>query len=200
MSQISKHVLLNPAEKAKLKKACSNRLNWSDGGHWIGTGKAPNCFANTHLSSEISHTYRFPTDASANRWNMEWEKNIRYMGHFGTVGLTIALGVMGGSWGAASAAIFLPIMKDELQAKIPYPKMARGWNYQVTTKYQYQWSPHPLGTNGFTISTRAIIRDHQNQVIKQKQFKEHYLLDDLPDGLAEQLASQTSRNTTSDYR
>ena len=200
MSQISKHVLLNPAEKAKLKKACSNRLNWSDGGHWIGTGKAPNCFANTHLSSEISHTYRFPTDASANQWNMEWEKNIRYMGHFGTVGLTLGVGLMSGGWGSMVAGGLIAIFKDEIQAKIPYPRMARNWSYQVTINYEYRWSPHPLMTKNFTILTRVFIRNHQNHLIEQKQIKEHYLLEDLPDGLAEKLASQISRNTTSDYR
>ena len=69
--------MLLPSQRMELERKCRDRLNWSDGGHWIGNGPQPNCFIKEHLKNNISHTIHFPTDEAATKWNMECEKKIR---------------------------------------------------------------------------------------------------------------------------
>ena len=86
-----KYVKITRAERRKLERQCNNLLNWSDGGHWLGRGQAPNCSMKEYYKSFASHTYTFPTDASATQWNVDWEEAIRTGGHVGTAVLTIAV-------------------------------------------------------------------------------------------------------------
>jgi hypothetical protein len=43
----------------------------------MGSGTAPDCDLKENIKNTISHTLTFPTDSSALKWNMEWEKSIR---------------------------------------------------------------------------------------------------------------------------
>ncbi|WP_055733880.1 hypothetical protein [Agarivorans gilvus] len=132
---------ITAAQRKQLETKCANRLNWTDGGHWIGRGKAPNCFVRQKSTSTKSHTYKFPTDESATRWNMEWEKTIRQAGHFGTALLTVGVTVATSGFGGMAIGTLAAIAKDELQAQIPYPRMARGWTYELIFTHEFSYSP-----------------------------------------------------------
>lgn len=148
---------LTPVQRRELEHACRNRLNWSDSGRWIGTGAAPNCFMRDALSNRLAHTLHFRSDPAATKWNLEWERVIRYGGHVATVGITVAVSLAtSGSAGIAVGAL-AAIMKDELQARVPYPRMARGWSYQLVLEHDFiQMVAPPLG------ATRAQAGDHHD--------------------------------------
>lgn len=197
---IPKPVRITPSKRNELERKCQNRLNWSDGGNWIGTGDKPNCFIKDNLRSSISHTYNFPTDAAATKWNMEWEKEIRYAGHVGTAGLTVALTYFTGGVAAIVVGTLAAITKDELQASIPYPRMARGWSYEVIFEHQFKWSPHPWGQREFIQTTTTISRNFDGKIISRASNVKKYKLAELPDGFGRLLASTPSKKSQSDYQ
>lgn len=195
----AKVVKLAATERNTLERKCHNRFNWTDGGHWMGTGTAPDCDLKENIKNTISHTVTFPTDSSALKWNMEWEKSIRYIGHTGTAALTTAVGLaLGGVPGIVIGTV-AAIAKDELQAKIPYPRMARGWSYELIFVHDFKWSPHPYGQKGLTQKITTIIRDHNKQIQFQSAGSIKYSIENLPEGLARALASVNSRKTNSIY-
>lgn len=131
---------------------------------------------------------------------MEWEKLIRYTGHGGTAALTTAVGLALGGIPGIIVGTVAAIAKDELQAKIPYPRMARGWSYELIFEHEFKWSPHPWGKKGLSQTVTTVIRDHKNMIQLKSSGTTKYSLDELPDGLSRMLASAPSKKTTSNYQ
>jgi hypothetical protein len=107
----NKIVKLTDGERKSLEEKCHNQLNWTDGGYWMGQGTAPKCRLEETISNSISHTIMFPTDESALKWNLAWEKFIRYSGHGGTAGLTDAVTIALGGVPAAIPGTVAAITK-----------------------------------------------------------------------------------------
>lgn len=190
---------ITSAERKKLEIKCHNRLNWSDSGNWMGVGKQPNCFIKENLKSYSSHTFKFPTDASATNWNLEWEKAIRYSGHLGTTVLTVGVTVFTGGMAGIAIGSLAAIIKDELQAQIPYPRVNRGWSYEVIFKYDFKWSPHPWGQRELVQTMVTITKDHNQKEVSATSSERKYKLSELPDGLGRMLASAPSKITSTDF-
>jgi hypothetical protein len=193
----AKVVKLTETERSTLERKCNNRLDWTDGGYWTGNGPAPDCDLKEKINNAISHTVTFPTDSGALKWNQEWEKSIRYVGHTGTAALTTAVGLTLGGIPGIVIGTAAAITKDELQANVTYPRMARGWSYELIFEHEFKWSPHPFGIRGLTQTITSVIRDHNNKVQFQSSKSIKYSVEKLPEGLARGLASVTSRKTNS---
>ncbi len=191
---------LTSIERKQLELKCNNRFNWSDSGNWIGTGRAPNCFIKDDINSVSSHIYRFPTDSSATKWNLEWEKAIRHAGHLGTALLTVGVSAITVGMAGVAVGTFAAIVKDEFQALVPYPRMSRGWSYEIIFKYNFKWSPHPWGQRGLTQTIITISRDNEGKEVNQTSSASKYKLTELPDGLGRMLASALPKRTSSDYQ
>ena len=195
----AKVVKLTETERSTLERKCNSRLDWTDGGYWTGNDPAPDCDLEENMNNTISHIVTFPTDSAALKWNLEWEKLIRYAGHAGTAALTTVVGLTLGGIPGIVIGTAAAITKDELQAEIPYPRMARGWGYELIFKHEFKWSPHPLGDKGFTQEVKSIIRDHNGKIQFQSSKTISYSTETLPDGLSRKLASVISRKTNSIY-
>ncbi|MEZ8738500.1 hypothetical protein [Photobacterium swingsii] len=199
LAATSRPIIVDSLTRQQLEKKCKNRMNWSDGGRWIGRGKAPNCLVKERHTSTVSHTYTFPTDDVATKWNLEWEKRIRYMGHFGTAALTGALTLASGGMAGITIGTLAAIVKDELQASIGYPRMARGSRYEIIFNYEFQWSPYP--SQAFLlIGIETIGYNHQGSITYQSSGANRYMLKDLPDGFGRKLAMAPSRQTKSEFQ
>jgi len=195
----TKIIRLTPTEKRQLEMMCSNRMNWSDGGYWIGGGKAPDCSVKENYSNTRIHTFSFPTDVAANKWNTEWEKTIRYLGHFATAVVTVTVALATDGLGGIVVGTLAGIFKDEIQARIPYPKVARDWKYVLKVTRTSKWSPHPMDKNGLTIETTGETYDHTGK-LQYHSTKIVYLnFDDLPNEIAEKIARMPSKTTFSVY-
>ncbi|WP_219703872.1 hypothetical protein [Marinomonas lutimaris] len=196
----SRSTPLSLKEKKELEIKCSNRLNWTDGGYWIGSGKAPNCFIKEKASSRSSHTITFPTDALANKWNSEWEEKIRYGGYLASALLGLGTGFIANTAISFSVSVISNIALGETQALVEYPKMERGWSYEIIFEYSFTWSPHPYGSRQLIQKVTGISRNQLDQEVNRKSNTQKYSLDQLPDGLGRLLASTPPKNTSSVYK
>lgn len=191
---------LTVAQMRELTRKCSSRLNWSDGGHWIGKMPAPNCFQRDLVRNQLVHVLHFPDDDAARKWNLECEKMIRYAGHIGTAAMTVGVTLAtGGVVAPIIVGLAAALAKDELQARVSYPRMARGWSYELILENEFFWSPHPWGRRSFFQKTSTISRNWENKEMEKWGYKTKYRLNELPDGVARTIASVPSRKTWSVY-
>ncbi len=190
---------LNEQQRKQLIQACGNNLNWSDGGHWIGNGSAPRCFTSDREQNSFTHKWLFQTDQAANKWNTECERNIRYIGHLGTAALAVAVGLATGGAAGIAAGTIAGVVKDELQAKIWYPKMFRGWSYELTYSNTFNWSAHPWGQRNFKQEITGVIRDHQQKITEKRPTEHQYSFDELPERVARMIVATASKRTQSTF-
>ncbi len=132
--------ILPQSELRELRRLCSNPLIE------LGSTLRPKhlvCVQGHTVSHDSTLVLRFPSNESANSWNKMHEDRIRVGGHVVTVALAVAVWVSAGS---AKAAIIAggsaSILKDEAQATVWYPKVARGWSISRKFRFRYQQFPH----------------------------------------------------------
>jgi len=118
----------------------------------------------------------------------------------GTAFLTA--GVTAVTFGLAGVAVgtLAGIVKDEVQALVPYPRVSRGWSCEIIFKYSFKWSPHPWGIRELTQIVTTITRDNDGKEVGKISSAKKYDLEQLPDGVGRLLASALPKKTTSDYR
>ncbi len=92
------------------------------------------------------------------------------------------------------------ILQGEFLANVPYPRMARGWSYEIIFEYDFSWSPHPYFGRALTQRITGISRDHLSNEFGRHISNKKYALDQLPDGLGRFLASTPPKNTSSVYK
>jgi hypothetical protein len=171
------------------KDKCHNRLNWSDGGHWQGIGPDPNCFDRLRLTSGVKWIYEFADDESAFAWNGAWQRVMLRIGHFVTAATTAIVALTTKSFLISTAVGTLAaIFKDEVQARIPYPKVARGWKYIFVWKHMVALDPHPWST------TKEFEQEVTGTVVNLKgevtyQVVSHLKFNNFPRNLAIELAT-----------
>ena len=191
---------LSLKERKELEIKCSNRLNWSDGGHWMGRGKAPNCMIKEKTKSKFSHTITFPTDDLANKWNSEWEEVIRRGGYIASALLGLGTGFIATASVSFTVSVLSGVALGEAQAAISYPKMERGWTYEIIFEYDFSWSPHPFVVSSLTQRVTGVSRNHLGKEVRRDSNTQKYDLSQLPDGLGRLLASSPPKNTSSVYK
>lgn len=169
-------------------KKCNNRLNWTDGGHWIGIGPAPNCFHSSTSTGSMTLRYTFPSDASAFKWNKEWERQIRYVGHAATAVITAIVALKTGAGGILVGTL-AGILKDELQARVPYPQVAKGWSFVLHISHTLTSSPHPRAKSSFFQEVSGTSFDPQRARHYHAVRRRELDLATFPESLARELAS-----------
>jgi len=158
----SKTVMISDAEFKRFRELCGNGTNWTDGGHWMGMGKEPNCALKQTFRKVSKITVRWPTEESANRWNDDWEQAKRNMGYVGTGLLTIGIfyaNVGKRVFAAVAVNVAFDIIKGELLAKLPYPKAKAGWSMETKLEFSYQRSAHPWGKDSLRVVKTIIMID-----------------------------------------
>lgn len=195
--------IMTKAEAEKLRRQCGNRLNWTDGGHWIGTGPEPSCFRRASVSSTMTVVLKFPTDAAAFKWNTEHEKRIRYSGYVVGAGITFALGLAtsGWGWGAAGAIdTIADVFQGEVLARFPYPKVARGWSYTLVFTHTYNQPAAVSGRYATFLQLRTgTVRDQNGKTQWTCSGKSEYTTDSFPDSVARHLVSTPNLTKTVIY-
>ena len=91
-----------------------------------------------------------------------------------------------------SVSVISNIALGETQALVEYPKMERGWSYELIFEYDFTWSPHPFSANKLTQKVTGISRNHLDQEVSRRSSLQIFNLDDLPDGLGRLLANLSS--------
>ncbi len=165
----SKTVMISDAEFKRFRELCGNGTNWTDGGHWMGMGKEPNCALKQTFRKVSKIIVRWPTEESANRWNDDWEQAKRNLGYFGSGIVTVGLWYSNIIKGIVTAVIYTvgaDIIKGELLASMPYPKAKAGWSMETELEFIYKRSVHPWGKDVLRIKKTIVMIDDKN--IKHK--------------------------------
>jgi len=148
-------ILLTPQQVLDLRNLCNDPFRE------LGSMMRPE-----HMKCEVRHTatkhrtfiIKFPSDQAAEKWNSIQEKTILRNGHFATAAVTVGvlLGTKNWKTTGLTASLAASVLKDEIQARAWYPKMARDWTLTRHVDFQYEQFPGQT----LEISTMDVITDH----------------------------------------
>lgn len=112
------------------------------------------------VTNTTTTVFKFPTDEAAFIWNKRFEDDIRLTGHIVTASVTVLVTIYTSGTAGVVAGTVAAIAKDEIQARIPYPKVSRGWTCEASFKNIYKQSYTLPNLGGFGLSWTYITRDH----------------------------------------
>lgn len=154
--------ILSPKEQSELRQFCTGLQQI------MGSAMRPEhlkCLENRVATTSTTLTLRFLTDDAALRWNQYHEAQIRMYGHVATAVLTTSVAILtGGTAGIAAGVVAgtaAGIAKDEVQARVWYPRVNRGWTIVRTSQFTYEQG---LNSSWLTYATTDRISDHQGQL------------------------------------
>jgi hypothetical protein len=129
--------LLSQQAVDELRRVCENPMNWTDGGHWFGSGHEPACFGKRATAiSEHKTTIYFQTDNGVLAWNKACEDAAR---HTNTAfsALTGALVFMAAipALTAFGVGVLVTHGNNILTASENFPTVLKGWSIEITSKY-----------------------------------------------------------------
>lgn len=113
--------------------------------------------------------------------------------------LGLGTGFIATSTASFSVSVISGVVLGEAQASVIFPRMERGWSYEIIFEYDFSWSPHPFFGNRLIQTITGISRDHQGKEVLVNSNTQKYDLDQLPDGLGRLLASSPPKVTSSVY-
>ncbi len=130
------------------------------------------CFKSKVATHSIKTIILFEKNEHSDKWNTMHEERIRMGGHLATITLTALVQLISGNpslsffVGASSA-----IAKDEVQARVWYPKMSRGW--MLTRNFNFSYEQYP--NQHFFMSWGDMIQDEEgNEVEKRQHGQSHF--------------------------
>jgi hypothetical protein len=133
------NILLTPQEVHELKRLCSDPFME------LGMTLRPEhlqCFERKIATHSMKVIILFKEHEDADKWNDMHETHIRKGGHMATITLSCLVYALGGgavrsiATGAAAS-----ILKDEVQARIWYPKRFEGWVLTQHFTFRYEQFP-----------------------------------------------------------
>jgi len=187
---LAESVLLTPRQLAELRANCAPSFFSELGSAPFDPWRASNCRRVVEFVRTLRVTIQFPTEAGARRWNAYHERQIRTAGHFGTATLAVLVATISTPVMGVVAGTLSGVAKDELQARVWYPKVSRGWT--LVREYELHYRQFPT-TRFYTIATDVLI-DHEGQLVERRA---HGRMEvpiggesDLPESLVESLFTQ----------
>lgn len=142
------------------------------------------CFERKVATHAIKVTILFEEHLDSEKWNKMHETRIRKGGHMGTVALSSLLYMLGGgtaiSIGLASA---LAITKDEVQARVWYPKVFKGW--RLTRYYNFRYEQFP--NQHFYFSWTDLIQDENGKEQERRKHGQTHFTVNGPYGIPEKM-------------
>lgn len=173
--------LLSPKEVQELKKMCNDPFLE------LGMTLRPKhlkCFESAIATNNMEITILFKEHEDAEKWNKMHEARIRKSGHLATVALSALVGVLSKNY-SASVAIgsTTAIAKDELQARIWYPRMFEGWKLKRYYKFKYEQFPH----QNLYMSWTDVISDEAGKEMEKRIHGQSHFSVGGPFGVPEKL-------------
>lgn len=198
-------ILLSDREFDIIKSACRDRFNWTDGGHWNGRGKAPDCSVTRSKIQTSSLTVRWPDDDAADRWNADMARNDRLIGYgVGLLSSLVAawlpgLGVLRGA-PAHFRDFAITVVTGESLAKIAPKQVNKGESVKITMRMEYYEPASPLGRRSFTATaTTEWFDDRGASLAGPFESVQHYSAASFPMDFAWRLVNQPPANLIQNY-
>jgi len=161
-------VLLSVQEVRELKRLCRDPFME------LGMTLRPKhleCFERKIATHSIKVIILFEEHVDADKWNQMHETQIRKGGHMTTIALTSLVYMLGG--GAArsiATGSTVSILKDEVQARIWYPKMFQGW--VLTRDFSFRYEQFP-GQDFYMEWTDVIQDENGKEMERHKHGQSH---------------------------
>jgi hypothetical protein len=138
----------------------------------------------------------FEKHEDAEKWNKMQEDQIRMEGHLATLALAGLVQMIGGVPAITFAVgVGSAILKDEVQAKIWYPKMFTGW--VLTRQFNFSYEQYPR--QHLYMSWTDLIQDETgNEVEKKKHTQSHFTVGGnygIPEKLVRQIMTSYPLHT-----
>lgn len=164
-----------PIRIKRAKELCNRAINYSDFGHWQGSGKEPNCKLEERRSRTTVLEIHWPTDESVRQWNSFIERNKRATGYLITgvtslglaVGGVVLLGAkgaggMGSALGVWGADYIHDISLSEILSKVELPWATRGGYLSITVNKQFRYAVQDW-KNEYIVENYTERFDHNGQ-------------------------------------
>lgn len=188
-------VWLSPSELLKLRLMCANPFLE------LGATMRPEhlkCFEPHVVTKTLNLVITFPENDAADRWNVMHETHIRKGGHLATIALTTTIGII---LGGAARALAIPvgastaIFKDELQARIWYPKMFKKWTLKREFRFRFQEFPR----KSFHMEWADVIKDEGGNVTERRKHGSFKIEVGEPWGIPEKMVREIMTRHSADY-
>lgn len=142
------------------------------------------CFEPAIATKNIEVNILFKEHVDAEKWNKMHEARIRKSGHFATIALGVFVQmitknpVLSTTVGSTAS-----IAKDEVQAKIWYPKMFKGWRLIRYYKFSYKQFPHQK----FIMSWTDVLKNENAKEVERRNHGQCYFTVGGPFGIPDKL-------------
>lgn len=190
---MTQQVVLSAQQLLELRRLCINPLLE------LGSTLRPEhlqCARKRISTRELTVKINFSEHAAAERWNLLHEEQIRLEGHIFTLALAAASGYAGGMLGLAGGTTLstaVAIGQSELQARIWYPKVYKGWS--LARRYRFEYEQYPRRV--LYVQWLDIIYDESGVEQERHEHRRHQVeVGDpfgLPVKLAENIMNQASQ-------
>jgi hypothetical protein len=163
-----------PSAFERQRNACRNRLNWSDGGHWIGSGPEPDCFGKGETFKRTSTvTAHWPDEESVIELRDGLNQSRNRLGYvLGALTTVITAGASAPLWVALVAGFGSAVGANNLPSFLD--KVRSGDTVTVQMDVEGVRSPHPWGRSQVSLRTTITLKDREGQLKWRTSYGETY--------------------------
>ena len=145
------------------RDACRNRLNWSDGGHWIGTGPEPDCSMRGTAKQTSTITTHWPTEESVIQAREQINRSRNIAGYIvGGLVTIVSAGAKAPLLVALLAGTGGSVLTDYIPSVIDMVRS--GDRLTIRLGVAATRSAHPWGRNAFTTSSTWELVDRDGKL------------------------------------
>ncbi len=156
-------ILLTPDEVKELERMCNDPFLE------LGMTLRPKhlrCFKPHIVTTGMRVIVLFEKHENAEKWNKMHETRIRKGGHLATITLSALVASLTKSFpGTIASGSGTAILKDEVQARIWYPKMFKDWLLTRHFIFSYEQFPH----QNFYMQWTDVIQDETGKEVEKRR-------------------------------
>jgi hypothetical protein len=166
------------------RRAAHNRGNWTDGGHWMGSGREPNAFDTIRAHNRGALVLTWPTDECVQKFRDQSTQIAQRLGY--GIAILAALLTRGRSWGTGLTA---GLAGSWLLNQAGGIQVHRGWTYRSDNSVEILLSAHPWGRNEMTVTRVETLVNHERRQQSHSRHSDRRSLDGYPDDMIFALVS-----------
>ena len=156
-------------DEFKKNRRLAGSGNWTDGGHWMGSGPEPNAFDSIEVESAHTLVLTWPTDDCVQKFREQSAEIAKRLGY--GVAILAAVATRGKSWGTGLGA---GLAGSWLLNQSGGIRVHRGWRYEVVGKVSLAIHAHPWSRSkdGMTVTRTEFLRDHTGKLVDRKEISD----------------------------
>lgn len=134
------------------------------------------------LTSEWRRVWTFPTRASAERWNEEWDRVLASPDRLHPALVSLEGRPIPDGTLDVVARIAATILGQDVRSGVPTPELKVGWRYELLVAHAYQASPSTWSRDSLVVRVVGNLFDAQGALRWSSEAQREYALAELPEG------------------